>query len=102
LPRTGPIVRYAEIADRVVRRPIILIDVEWGIVRFCAGLAKKIVIGDNVGKVTDHIFGLPPGQLTTRLAWLATITYTLQIYFDFSGYSDTAIGMGRMLGFRFP
>ena len=98
----GPIVRYAEIADRVVRRPIILVDVEWGIVRFCAGLAKKIVIADNLGKVTDHIFELPPGQLTTRLAWLATITYTLQIYFDFSGYSDMAIGMGRMLGFRFP
>ena len=98
----GPIVRYVEIQDRVTRRPIEIEQVEWGIVRFCIGLAKKIVIADNMGAVADKIFALPPDQLTGPLAWLGTITYTLQIYFDFAGYSDMAIGLGAMLGFRFP
>lgn len=98
----GPIVRYVEIEDRVVHRPIVLDQVEWGIVRFCFGLAKKIIIADNMGVIADQVFALPPGQLTTSLAWLGTAAYTLQIYFDFSGYSDMAIGLGCMLGFRFP
>jgi len=98
----GPIVRYIEIKDRVLHRPLRLTDVEWGIIRFCIGLAKKIVIADNMGVIADRVFTLPPSQLTASLAWLGTIAYTLQIYFDFSGYSDMAIGLGRMLGFRFP
>ncbi len=98
----GPIVRYVEIADRVLYRPILIDGVEWGIVRFCFGLAKKIRIADNLGSVADRIFALAPHQLTGSLAWLGTVTYTLQIYFDFSGYSDMAIGLGAMLGFRFP
>lgn len=98
----GPIVRYIEIADRVVLRPILLERVEWGIIRFCFGLAKKIIIADNMGAIADRVFGLPQNQLTGPLAWLGTIAYTLQIYFDFSGYSDMAIGLGAMLGFRFP
>ena len=98
----GPIVRYLEIEDRVVHRPLRLEQVEWGIIRFCFGLAKKIIIADNMGAIADRLFALPPNQLTTSLAWLATGTYTLQIYFDFSGYSDMAIGLGSMLGFRFP
>lgn len=98
----GPIVRYVEIADRVVHRPLPLELIEWGIVRFCFGLGKKIIIADNMGAIADRIFALPADQLTGPLAWLGTITYTLQIYFDFSGYSDMAIGLGAMLGFRFP
>lgn len=98
----GPIVRYIEIADRVLHRPILLEAVEWGIVRFCFGLGKKIIIADNMGAVADRVFALPQHQLTAPLAWLGTITYTLQIYYDFSGYSDMAIGLGAMLGFRFP
>lgn len=94
--------RYIEIADRVVHRPILLEGVEWGIVRFCFGLSKKIIIADNMGAVADRVFALPAHQLTGPLAWLGTITYTLQIYYDFSGYSDMAIGLGAMLGFRFP
>ena len=98
----GPIVRYVEIQDRVRHRPIEPEQVEWGIVRFCVGLAKKIIIADNMGAVADRIFALPPDQLTGPLAWLGALTYSLQIYFDFSGYSDMAIGLGAMLGFRFP
>jgi alginate O-acetyltransferase complex protein AlgI len=98
----GPIVRYVEIRDRVVHRPLKLEQVEWGIIRFCFGLAKKIIIADNMGVIADRLFALPPNQLTTSLAWLGTGAYTLQIYFDFSGYSDMAIGLGSMVGFRFP
>jgi alginate O-acetyltransferase complex protein AlgI len=98
----GPIVRYAEIEDRVVHRPVRLEQIEWGIVRFCFGLAKKIIIADNMGAIADKIFALSPNQLTASLAWLGAFAYTLQIYFDFSGYSDMAIGMGNMMGFRFP
>ncbi len=98
----GPIVRYVEVQDRILRRPIALDDVEAGIVRFCWGLGKKIIIADGMGTLADHMFGLPPEQLSTAAAWVGALAYTLQIYFDFSGYSDMAIGLGRMLGFRFP
>jgi alginate O-acetyltransferase complex protein AlgI len=98
----GPIVRYREVEDRIVRRPVGLIDVEEGIIRFCIGLAKKIVIADSMGVIVDRMFGLGPDQMTTSAAWLGVTAYTLQIFFDFSGYSDMAIGLGRMLGFKFP
>ena len=98
----GPIVRYIEIEDRVAQRPIALADVEAGILRFCWGLAKKIIIADSMGTLADRMFALPPGQLGIDAAWVGALAYTLQIYFDFSGYSDMAIGLGRMLGFKFP
>lgn len=98
----GPIVRYREVENRIVHRPVSLDDVEQGIIRFCVGLAKKIMLADSMGVVADRMFGLPPEQLTTTAAWLGALAYTLQIFFDFSGYSDMAIGLGRMLGFRFP
>lgn len=98
----GPIVRYKEVEDRVARRPLDPADIEAGALRFCTGLAKKIVIADAMGTIADALFALPAGQLDATAAWLATVAYTLQIYFDFSGYSDMAIGLGRMLGFRFP
>lgn len=98
----GPIVRYVEVQDRIVLRPIVIEDVEAGILRFCWGLAMKIIIADNMGSLADRVFTLPADQMTTTAAWIGALTYTLQIYFDFSGYSDMAIGLGRMLGFRFP
>lgn len=98
----GPIVRYREVEDRVVRRSIGVDDVEYGIVRFCIGLAKKIILADNMGVVADRIFGLGPAELSMTAAWVGIAAYTLQIFFDFSGYSDMAIGLGRALGFRFP
>ena len=98
----GPIVRYVQIEREVMERPIALAMVHAGIVRFMFGVAKKIILADNAGYIADHIFALPHDQLSASVAWLGTIAYTLQIYFDFSGYSDMAIGMGLMLGFRFP
>jgi alginate O-acetyltransferase complex protein AlgI len=98
----GPIVRYREIETRVVVRPVGADDVEQGIIRFCVGLGKKIIIADAMGIVADRMFGLGADQLTMSTAWLGVLAYTLQIFFDFSGYSDMAIGLGRILGFRFP
>jgi len=73
-----------------------------GITRFTFGLAKKVLIANSVSIAADSIFALPPGELSASTAWLGIVCYTLQIYFDFSGYSDMAIGLGMMLGFRFP
>jgi alginate O-acetyltransferase complex protein AlgI len=70
--------------------------------RFIAGLGKKMLIANTLAGPADHIFAMPPGELTAAHAWLAVSCYTVQIYFDFSGYSDMAIGLGRMFGFRFP
>jgi alginate O-acetyltransferase complex protein AlgI len=98
----GPIVRYAEVESAVYKRRSTLDHVADGIFRFCIGLGKKIIIADNMGAVVDPIFNLPHEELSTAIAWLALLCYTLQIYFDFSGYSDMAIGLGRMLGFEFP
>ncbi len=98
----GPIVRYAEVEDRITRRPIGMGEVEAGALRFCIGLGKKILLADSMGAVADGIFALPPNEISTAAAWMGALCYTLQILFDFSGYSDMAIGLGRMLGFRFP
>jgi alginate O-acetyltransferase complex protein AlgI len=97
----GPIVRYHDIAKQIRERVITLLLVNSGIQRFIYGLAKKVLIANPLGLVADQIFAISGGDLTTGLAWLGLVCYTLQIYFDFSGYSDMAIGLGRMLGFRF-
>ena len=73
-----------------------------GAYRFCLGLGKKIVIADNLAIVADAMFALPANELGVAQAWLGILCYSLQIYFDFSGYSDMAIGLGRLLGFHFP
>ncbi len=73
-----------------------------GLYRFCIGLGKKVMIADVMGVAADHIFGLSANDLDTTTAWFGAISYTFQIYFDFSGYSDMAIGLGQMMGFRFP
>jgi alginate O-acetyltransferase complex protein AlgI len=98
----GPIVRYREIKLEMRQRVIDLTALTEGSYRFCLGLGKKIVIADNVGIVVDGTFALPLAQLDAGHAWLGIFCYSLQIYFDFSGYSDMAIGLGRLLGFHFP
>ena len=72
-----------------------------GLQRFILGLSKKILIANNLGEVADNIFALSLNDVTMPLAWIGILAYTLQIYFDFSGYSDMAIGLGRMFGFQF-
>ncbi len=99
----GPIVRYREIADQLgQQRSHRLDDIAAGLPRFALGLIKKVVIADSLAPVVDACFNTPADQMTTAIAWLGAIAYTLQLYFDFSGYSDMAIGLGRMLGFRLP
>jgi hypothetical protein len=72
------------------------------VLRFVHGLIKKVIIADPLGVLADAAFSTPDGNLTTLTAWIGVTAYTFQIYFDFSGYSDMAIGLARMLGFRFP
>lgn len=101
----GPIVRYKEISDQIEDRRKNLIPEErlLGIFRFSIGLAKKVLIANTMGELADSYFDQPNWQgLTTIEATVALLAYTFQIYFDFSGYSDMAIGLGRMMGFHFP
>ena len=97
----GPIVRYHDVATQIVKRRTRLKDFAAGVERFILGLAKKILIANQMGAVADTVFTFEPGTLSLPGAWLGIICYSLQIYFDFSGYSDMAIGLGRMFGFRF-
>jgi alginate O-acetyltransferase complex protein AlgI len=97
----GPIVRYADIAREIVQRTISRDDFAAGIRIFLMGLGKKVLIANILSQQADAIFALAPGQLPCRVAWLGLFFYTMQLYFDFSGYSDMAIGLGRMLGFHF-
>jgi alginate O-acetyltransferase complex protein AlgI len=98
----GPIIRYRDIADQLARRIVTLEDFAYGVRRFILGLAKKVLIANVVAGPADKIFAMPLSELSAAHAWLGIVCYTLQIYFDFSGYSDMAIGLGRMFGFRFP
>ncbi|MBI1382934.1 MAG: MBOAT family protein [Planctomycetaceae bacterium] len=97
----GPIVRYSDVARQLVRRRHRLGLFASGVQRFVLGLAKKVLIANVVAVPADRIFNTPGDELTVGAAWLGTACYTIQIYFDFSGYSDMAIGLGRMFGFRF-
>ncbi len=98
----GPIVRYEDIAAQLTHRAMTLAGFSHGARRFIVGLAKKVLIANVLGQCADEIFAHPSAGLDPALAWLGIACYTLQIYFDFSGYSDMAIGLGRMFGFRFP
>jgi alginate O-acetyltransferase complex protein AlgI len=99
----GPIVRYREISDQLPQhRTHPLDDIAAGFPRFALGLSKKVIIADSLGPVVRACFETPSSELTFAVAWLGALAYTLQLYFDFSGYSDMAIGLGRMLGFRLP
>ena len=97
----GPIIRYRDVASQVDERKIDAEIFLSGMGRFITGLGKKVIIANSVASVADSIFKLPMGSLSFSVAWLGIICYTLQIYFDFSGYSDMAIGLGRMFGFTF-
>jgi alginate O-acetyltransferase complex protein AlgI len=98
----GPIIRYRDLAGQLAQRIVTLDDFASGVRRFIIGLAKKVLVANIVATPADRMFGLPLAQLSAAHAWLGISCYTLQIYFDFSGYSDMAIGLGRMFGFRFP
>ena len=95
----GPIVRYETVADEIQNRRENIDDFCSGVYRFMLGLCKKVLIANNLATVADVAFG--NGDLSVAMAWLGVLAYTLQIYFDFSGYSEMAIGMGRMFGFHF-
>ncbi|MDZ4666088.1 MAG: MBOAT family O-acyltransferase [Bacteroidota bacterium] len=100
----GPIVRYHDIADQITNReknytPEAKLS---GFLIFSIGLAKKVIIANTLGMQADAVFNLPVAQLDTAAAWVGAIAYTFQIYFDFSGYSDMAIGLCKIMGFRIP
>ena len=97
----GPIVKYHDIAQEIDNRTQSLEGVSLGIRRFSAGLCKNVLIPNTMGLVADQLFGASAGNSNAAGAWLGAISYMLQIYFDFSGYSDMAIGLGWMFGFHF-
>ena len=96
----GPIIKYHDIADQLAQRHPTLEDVGYGLTRFVMGLGKKVLIADTLSPVVEAAFKLPPEELGFYNAWLGVICFTLQIYFDFSGYSDMAIGLARIMGFH--
>lgn len=97
----GPIVRYKDIQDEIDCRTVTPEQFESGIMRFCQGLAKKVILANNAGKIADTLLGGDLTSASAATAWLGILMYTFQIYFDFSGYSDMAIGMGKFFGFSF-
>ncbi len=98
----GPIIRYHELADQIKDRVDVIDDKLTGFYRFVFGLAKKVLIANQMGQVADDIFALNYLEMDALTAWLGSLAYTFQIYFDFSGYSDMAIGLAKMMGFKFP
>lgn len=100
----GPIIRYHEIHDQIPDRSVndTVDNKLTGFYRFCLGLAKKVMIANTMAFTADKIFNMAPAELTTSTAWIGMLAYTFQIYFDFSGYSDMALGLGKMMGFKFP
>ena len=97
----GPIVRYSDVDEQLTNRKETVDKFASGVQRFCAGLAKKVLLADTVYVLLGHYHDAFAFEQTVLGAWLIVILYTFQIYFDFSGYSDMAIGLGRMLGFEF-
>ena len=97
----GPIVRYSDVEAQLKERSVSAEDFASGICRFVVGLGKKVLLANQIGALWDQIYALG-GETSVLMAWLGAIAYTFQIYFDFSGYSDMAIGLGRIFGFKFP
>ena len=98
---SGPIIKYHQVAGQLTNRNETISMQFYGIKRFVYGLAKKVLLANTFGQSVDYIMGVPSGQMGTLTAWLAVILYTLQIYYYFSGYSDMAIGLGRIFGFYY-
>jgi alginate O-acetyltransferase complex protein AlgI len=96
----GPIVRYHDINEQILNRPYNMTKFTQGVERFIIGLAKKVLIANVVGEIADGIFALPFQSVSIYYSWIGILAYTLQIYYDFSGYSDMAIGLGKMFGFN--
>lgn len=97
----GPIVRYSDIYKQLLKKDISTERIYSGLKRFVLGLGKKMILANSCGYVADNIWASEISDLSTPVAWLGILAYSFQIYFDFSGYSDMAIGLGRMLGFDF-
>ena len=97
----GPIVRYSEIEPQLAERRIKLSSIFYGVTRFCVGLGKKVLIANYAGKIASQMLDGSLANATTLGGWLGILMFTFQIYFDFSGYSDMAIGLGRVFGFRY-
>lgn len=97
----GPIVRYSEIAEQINHRETTLDDLSEGITRFIRGLGKKVLIANIAGSLTSQCLDVQTSSISVVMSWLGIILYTIQIYFDFSGYSDMAIGLGRIFGFSY-
>ncbi len=98
----GPIVRFQEIADEVIERKENIDEKLIGFYRFCIGLGKKVLIANVMAEQVREIFTSDLAHMSTATAWIGILAYTMQIYFDFSGYSDMAIGLGKIMGFHFP
>lgn len=98
----GPIVRYTDVAQAMKQRTVDREDIVAGLTRFLFGLSKKVLLADRLALIADPVFAQPSDQLSVGLVWLGLAAYGLQLYFDFSAYSDMAIGLGRIFGFHFP
>lgn len=98
----GPIVRYQSISEQLAKRSMTSEGMARGLRRLIVGLAKKVLVADTIGRIADAAFTVDPAGLGASLAWLGAIAFMLQIYLDFSGYTDMALGMGEMLGFHLP
>lgn len=98
----GPIVRFHEIADQITNRTETYDKKIHGLVLFCIGLAKKVILANTIGKQADAVFEMSIDNIDTMAAWTGALSYTFQIYFDFSGYSDMAIGLCKIMGFEIP
>lgn len=97
----GPIVKYHDVADQIKSRKLTVENTSKGLQRFIVGLSKKVLIANSWALLVDTLYALPKQHISTLVVWVAAIAYVFQIYFDFSGYSDMAIGLGRMFGFHF-
>ena len=97
----GPIVRYSDVAAEIIKRTVTRPDFASGVRLFIIGLGKKMLLANVLGEATDKIFAIPANELTWQLGWLGPTLALLQLYLDFSAYSDMAIGLGRMFGFHF-
>ncbi len=97
----GPIVKYHDVAEQIEDREVNFDKVTIGVKRFIIGLSKKMLIANTLGAIADKIFTQPADTFSPLVAWLGSISYTLQLYYDFSGYSDMAIGLGLIFGFQF-
>jgi alginate O-acetyltransferase complex protein AlgI len=98
---TGPIVRYRDVAAELTSRQVTSQGIANGLRRFIQGLAKKVLIADQIARIVNPAFGLQTPVFSTGIAWVVVFGYTLQLYFDFSGYTDMAIGLGQVFGFHF-